>query len=152
MEQNSSWEANRFNGFSASQEIPRILWNPKVHYRIQKCPPPIPILSQLDPVHTPTSHFMKIHLNIITQCCILTVNGLCFCLKLPSLNLQCTVVQESIFKAQQFCSSVNPERNDIVPIHTSHPDVPSMYSTKLFIHLSLSFSDQISGIRCLFPT
>ena len=28
-------------------------------------PPPVPILSQLSPVHTPTSHFLKIHLNII---------------------------------------------------------------------------------------
>jgi hypothetical protein len=46
MEQSPSWEANRF---SASQEIPRMLSNPKCYYHIHRCPPPVPIHSQLDP-------------------------------------------------------------------------------------------------------
>jgi hypothetical protein len=51
--------------FAASQEIPRILWNPKVLYRTYNCPPPVSILSQLHPVPTTPSNFLKIHLNII---------------------------------------------------------------------------------------
>jgi hypothetical protein len=62
MEQGPSWEAN---WFAASQEIPRVLWNPKVPQRTHKRPPSIPILSQSNPVLTPTSHFLKIHPNII---------------------------------------------------------------------------------------
>ena len=46
MEQSLSWEAN---GFSASQEIPCILGNQKVHYRIHKCPPPVPTLQSISP-------------------------------------------------------------------------------------------------------
>jgi len=42
----------RANRFSASQEISRILWKPKVHYRVYKSPPPVPLLSQVNPVHS----------------------------------------------------------------------------------------------------
>ena len=62
MVQSPSWEAN---WFAASQEIPRISRNPKVHYRTHKRPSPIPILGLANPVHTPTSHLLEIRPNII---------------------------------------------------------------------------------------
>ena len=50
MEQRPSCEAN---SSSATQKIPRILWKPEVHYRIQKSPPPVLIQSHIDSVRTP---------------------------------------------------------------------------------------------------
>ena len=62
MVQSPSWEAN---WFAASQEIPRISQNPKVHYRTHKHPPPVSILGQPNPVLIPTSHLLEIRPNII---------------------------------------------------------------------------------------
>ena len=60
--QSPSWEAN---WFAASQEIPHISRNPKVHYRTHKSLPPVSILDQPNPVHIPTSHLLEIYPNII---------------------------------------------------------------------------------------
>jgi hypothetical protein len=56
IESSPSWETD---GYSASQ-VPRFLWNPKVHYRVQKGPPLAPVLSHMYPIHTFQSYFPKI--------------------------------------------------------------------------------------------
>ena len=62
MVQSPSWAAN---WFAATQEIPRISRNPKVHYRTHIRPPPVSILDQPNPVHIPTSHLLETDPNII---------------------------------------------------------------------------------------
>jgi hypothetical protein len=52
-----SWEAANF---ATTQELPSILWNPKFHHRVQKGPPLVPNLSQIDPVHTIPSYLRSI--------------------------------------------------------------------------------------------
>jgi hypothetical protein len=62
MEQRPPWEVC---SHSDNQEILRILWNPKVHYRVDKSPPLVPILSPMHPVRNFPPYFPKILSNII---------------------------------------------------------------------------------------
>jgi hypothetical protein len=45
MELSASWET------AAIQELQNILWNQKIHYRVHKNTPLVPILSQVNPIH-----------------------------------------------------------------------------------------------------
>jgi hypothetical protein len=52
MKHSPPWD---FNLSSGNQEIPHILWTPKVHYCIRQCPPTFRILSQIYVVQAPHS-------------------------------------------------------------------------------------------------
>jgi hypothetical protein len=62
MELIRSWEAA---SCATAQEFPKISWNPMVRYRVHKSPPLLPILSQIDQIHTTTFYLPKIRFNII---------------------------------------------------------------------------------------
>jgi hypothetical protein len=62
MKLSPAWEATCC---SATQEFRNILWNPEVHYVVHQSCPVVPVMSQMNSVHTTPSYFLTIHLNII---------------------------------------------------------------------------------------
>jgi hypothetical protein len=52
---------------AATQELPRILWNPKVHYRVHKRPALVSILNKTNPLHTIIFYLSKIILILSIQ-------------------------------------------------------------------------------------
>jgi hypothetical protein len=50
---------------AATQELPKILWNPNVHYRVHNSTPLVHILSQTNPVYTTHPIYLR---SIVIQC------------------------------------------------------------------------------------
>ena len=73
MEQSPSREANKS---SATEEIPRILWNPKAYYRIHNSLLPVSILCQIDPVRVSHFTFLRSILILSSQLRLGILSGL----------------------------------------------------------------------------
>jgi hypothetical protein len=54
----NNWLTPEANSHSANQEIPSILWKPKVHYHVHKGSSLVPVLCYTDPV--PPSHTISL--------------------------------------------------------------------------------------------
>jgi hypothetical protein len=62
IKQSPSWETKSMLSKSRNSHT---LWNLKVYYHVHKSSPPVPILSQMNPIHIPKPCFPKINLNVI---------------------------------------------------------------------------------------
>jgi hypothetical protein len=65
MELKNCWEAATC---AVTQGFPNSLWNPKVHYGVQKSPKIVLLLIQIFAVHTTLPYLSKFSFNIIRSC------------------------------------------------------------------------------------
>jgi len=122
---------------------PRILWKPKVHYHIYKCPPPVPMPDQSS--LCPSFYLLKIHFNIISHLRVGLPSGL---LPLGLLTKMLYVhYPHGRYMPRQFNSIRFDHPNNFFVI-THHTDV-FIFSTP---HLPHTYQIQISSsANCQYP-
>jgi hypothetical protein len=65
---------------AATKELPSTLWNPNIRYRLHKNPPLVPIMSEINPIHTSPPYLSSIQFNIIYPPILVFLVILSFCL------------------------------------------------------------------------
>ena len=126
MVQSPSWEAN---WFAASQEIPRILWNPKVLYRTHKRQPSVSILGQPNPGHISTSHLLNIHPNIIHP----------FTPKSPQWSLYLRFPTKTVYTPYPHPYAPHAQPISLFSILTPAEHIPLTYLLTYLLHGAESF-------------
>ena len=149
--------SSKANQLSASQETPRILYNPKVHYHIYKSPSHVPILSRINPVHA-TSHFLKIHFNIILSS-KLGLSSCFFPSSFPTKTLYahflspvCSTCSTHLILLYSFTQLIfGEEYRSLTSLYIvfstpllPHPSQAPIYSSALYFPTTLSLSSSLS--------
>ena len=107
---NTPWSRALLEKLTGSQlvkKFPAFYGTRRFINRIHKCPPPVPILSQLDPVHNTITHFLKIHLNTFAASYLNTQGLNNSCLKSPASTLLDLTFQSRAlrsFSLNQLCN------------------------------------------------
>jgi hypothetical protein len=82
--------SGKANCYSASHEIPRNLWNPKVQCRVQNSPPLTPILSQMNPFDVLVFH-------LVLSCCLCLDVASGLYIRFPHQNSQCIFLPHTCY-------------------------------------------------------
>ena len=160
MEQSPSCKANQF---LASQEIPCISWNHKVHHRTQKRHPSVPILSQLHPVPKTLHTYRRSILILSSHLRVGLPNGLfpsgfptkslCTPLLFPicstcPTHLILDFITQTIFGEQyrSLSSSLCSSLHSTITSSLLGPNIPlnTLFSNTISLCSPLNVSDQVS--------
>ena len=122
----------KLTGSAASQEIPRIFGTRRFITVLTSAPQPVPILSQLHPVPTTTSNFLKIHLNIILP----SASGS------PQRSLSLRFPHQNCVHPSSLCNFLHsPVTSSLLDPNTL---LNTLFSNTVSLRSSLNVSDQVS--------